>query len=301
METIELCETGDVILVPGYPATKRFQVSSVVLANASPVFGAMFSGRYTEGQGLSSAAPKVITLEEDEECSLEIMLRLIHLRPKDVDNLMTTGQGPAVATLCDKYDTLPVLRQTIGLWLTQAAQLDAGGCDNANDLCNLCATAFISGNTKSFEVLTNKVATTETASFCNFIKSGKHALPPRIFAALDELREECRSTLRSNMNEFIGGVNRYNCTCSYDYDSREIARLFLAIETCSVVDAVEKMLSFIERNQDPPFSPCAISHGARTASSTGREGLKSLRSSTTNYIKAMMRNVKGLSLAEMRA
>ncbi|KAF2228120.1 hypothetical protein BDZ85DRAFT_183739, partial [Elsinoe ampelina] len=93
-------------------------VSSVILSNISPVFRAMFSNRFTEGQGLSKTEPKTITLEEDKQRSLEILLRVSHFRTDPSRHLMRLDEGHDFVTLCDKYDCLEAMRPTLEHWVS---------------------------------------------------------------------------------------------------------------------------------------------------------------------------------------
>lgn len=63
METVICDPRGDAFLVT--PDNFQIRVSTKALGLASPVFSAMFDGRFAEGQNLSSTAPPKITLEDD--------------------------------------------------------------------------------------------------------------------------------------------------------------------------------------------------------------------------------------------
>jgi hypothetical protein len=66
-------QDGDVLLKPGNSlspisiTTVSLRVSSQAMGLASPVFAAMFNGRFSEGENLSSASPKEFDLPDDNQ------------------------------------------------------------------------------------------------------------------------------------------------------------------------------------------------------------------------------------------
>ena len=96
---------GDVILVCG---RTELQVSSKVLGLASPVFEALFSPKFAEGQPTSSKTNR-IQLHDDDAESMRFMCAVLHHKCAD-----TTGIGlerlERLAVVTDKYDVGIFLR-----------------------------------------------------------------------------------------------------------------------------------------------------------------------------------------------
>ena len=90
---------GDVILVSG---ETEFQVSSKVLSLASPVFKALFSPNFAEGQTISSNAIRIRIHDDDAE-SVRFVCAILHHR-----SACANGVGlerlERLAVITDKYD-----------------------------------------------------------------------------------------------------------------------------------------------------------------------------------------------------
>ncbi|PSK54103.1 Protein farnesyltransferase subunit beta [Elsinoe australis] len=142
-ETVTICQAweGDVYIVPGAEATRRYLVSSAVLRRASPVFQAMLSDRYAKGQDLSRQSPSEIILEDDEESILEAVLRMVH---NDFDNSYDDfWESPnKIAQLCDKYDCIAFLTGYMGVWL-RAQAMEPFSYGDEEELCERIVAARI--------------------------------------------------------------------------------------------------------------------------------------------------------------
>lgn len=118
---------GDVVLViPTDKGKARFQINSSTLCVASSVFRAMMGrhSQFKEARVLASARadanciPYELTLEDDNQNALAVVLRIIHLKnylvPKQVDE----DQLYEVAVICDKYDVSIALMLWADRWIT---------------------------------------------------------------------------------------------------------------------------------------------------------------------------------------
>lgn len=90
---------GDVILVCG---KTEFQVSSKVLSLASPVFKALFSPHFAEGQPTSSKVSRVQLRDDDAE-SLHFMCTVLHHKCAST-NSIGLERLEMLAVVTDKYD-----------------------------------------------------------------------------------------------------------------------------------------------------------------------------------------------------
>lgn len=109
--------------------SKTFQrtsiVSSAVLCIASPVWDAMFglNGRFIEAQRHSS--PREVHFAEDDFDALRLVLGIAHLQFKKVPETISYRQLVNVAILCDKYDTVGLIRPSIPKWEKDLSAHDA--------------------------------------------------------------------------------------------------------------------------------------------------------------------------------
>ncbi|KAJ4989075.1 hypothetical protein SVAN01_05513 [Stagonosporopsis vannaccii] len=117
--TKTLSKWGDVILHVGeeQEADCKLLVSSVLLSHASPVFAAMFDGRFAEGQLLSTASPRVIQLPDDNPSSMATLCEIIHMQTADI-SMATCSDLVELAVLAEKYDCVSVLLPWGKMWVS---------------------------------------------------------------------------------------------------------------------------------------------------------------------------------------
>ena len=90
---------GDYIFVCG---ETEIQVSSKVLSLASPVFSALFSPRFAEGQPTQNK-PTRIKLYDDDPESMRFMCAILHHKSTRL-SAMAMKRIEMLAVLTDKYD-----------------------------------------------------------------------------------------------------------------------------------------------------------------------------------------------------
>lgn len=79
IDTEKIAEDGDIILVIGKPVAARLLVHRATLERSSPVFKALLSSKWREGQTLGTAnSPQEIELPEDEAGATSHMCNLLH-------------------------------------------------------------------------------------------------------------------------------------------------------------------------------------------------------------------------------
>lgn len=108
---------GDVLLLLGPSKNVFLRVSSKALSLASPVFAALFSPRFSEGQPLSSSTEvRRVPLPEDDPEAMTQICYAIHFYatvPRTISMSLLEG----IASLCDKYDLAVALAAWSELWL----------------------------------------------------------------------------------------------------------------------------------------------------------------------------------------
>jgi hypothetical protein len=129
-----VAKRGEILLQPSKDGKHvgTLLVSSVVLSLASPVFEAMFSGRFLEGQDLSAASPKNIKLPEDDPYALRLLCLITHLQTARINDSITLSNLADLAMVCDKYQCteaitdwskLQIARQLAKSWTPMHAKL----------------------------------------------------------------------------------------------------------------------------------------------------------------------------------
>jgi len=134
LSTIGIAPSGDVVLVIG-DEERKMRVHSLILRTSSKVFDAMLGPSYSEGANLSSAAPKDISLPEDDAAALEIIFNVIHCRTDAIDDPLDPSLVLRVAIMADKYDFIEALKYAARDWMK---------CDAVRDAENLWRLAIAS-------------------------------------------------------------------------------------------------------------------------------------------------------------
>ncbi|KAM3413527.1 hypothetical protein BST61_g11516 [Cercospora zeina] len=160
MEHIEnIAPDGDVILVVGTDKVK-IRVSSALLANASPVFKAMFSVRFREGQQLREASgPVDIALPDDESDSVHRLCQMAHLRHDGLLDNVQPGDLYSLAVHIDEYGCADSLKfQSAALLLSW---LEASASDrksvSQDDLWCAASASYLMDCAQSFKMATQRL------------------------------------------------------------------------------------------------------------------------------------------------
>lgn len=87
------------------------------MSYASPVFKAMLSNRFKEGNQLASASTVEIPLPDDNAEDMQIICNVIHMRHDTVPHILGDIKTLALAELCDKYACATAVRPSIEAWV----------------------------------------------------------------------------------------------------------------------------------------------------------------------------------------
>jgi len=121
--TVNVDPSGDIRLIAECedPKTKNtnpreFVVSTQVMCLASPVWGAMFSptGHWAKQHHTEEAFQMI----EDEPNALLILLDIAHLNYDRIPPSISFPTLLQLSILCDKYDTVKLVRRHITEWIT---------------------------------------------------------------------------------------------------------------------------------------------------------------------------------------
>ncbi|RMZ82149.1 hypothetical protein DV738_g1886, partial [Chaetothyriales sp. CBS 135597] len=140
-----LAPEGDVILVVGAKQF-RIRVDSLFLKRHSPVFRAMLSPNFSEGQALSSSSPREIDLPDDDPYAMQTLCAVMYLDFDHIPRTPTTRNVLDIVRLADKYECYNVLTtpsQAYG-WL-KSDNLTEG-----QDLVDLLAVAYLIRDQEAF-------------------------------------------------------------------------------------------------------------------------------------------------------
>ncbi len=111
---------GDLILELGQTDVKtHLRVSSKALALASPVFAAMVSSRFSEGNELAKGSLRPIPLPEDDPEAVTLLCNILHFRSRLVPARIPFPLLEKLALVCDKYDTAGAVTPWSTLWFQQ--------------------------------------------------------------------------------------------------------------------------------------------------------------------------------------
>ena len=103
---VALQDNGDVVTLTIGKTKLSVATSRAVLTILSPVFKAMLTGGFRE----AGAAISEIPLPDDDPEALLLLLRIAHLKFKDLPNTISFRALYRLAVICDKYDAVGVVK-----------------------------------------------------------------------------------------------------------------------------------------------------------------------------------------------
>ncbi|KAF2228119.1 hypothetical protein BDZ85DRAFT_315607 [Elsinoe ampelina] len=260
METIELCSIGDVYLIPGDSPTKRYLVSSAILANCSDVFKAMFTGNFSEAQGLSSAAPKTVELPEDGPDATELMLRILHLKTMTNCASPTPSVFADLAVLCKKYQCEAAASAVVeGLLLgVEVKKRDL------EDMFRLVATAEAFYCKKAFRTISLALVLRQVC-FVTTIRELHSLLPVGTQLLLLGYQNLIKRSVRSALSTAV--YTTEGCECRSPMSPSQAVQLLEDLDDLPLDEAID---TFVVR-----FMPSTTSDMFLVESSTGSTALTS--------------------------
>ncbi len=92
---------------------KTFIVSSAVMRLASPVWNTMLD---PQGHFMESSSDGTVHFAEDNAVALLLILRIAHLQFRKVPDVLELHELVSLAVVCDKYDTVGLVRPWIKRW-----------------------------------------------------------------------------------------------------------------------------------------------------------------------------------------
>lgn len=104
--TIFLHDNGDVVMLTIGKKKLSVAASRTVLTILSPVFKAMLTGGFREAVATNSQIP----LPDDDPDALLLLLRIAHLKFKDLPHTLSFRALYKLAVVCDKYDAAGAVR-----------------------------------------------------------------------------------------------------------------------------------------------------------------------------------------------
>ena len=152
----EIDAEGDVLLVAD---TRELLVNSKILTLASPVFKAMLSSKFREGNTIrSSQQPLVVPLPEDDPDAMEVLLNSLHFTTSRHDVELKDDLLLEVVKLADKYACTSAVQGNCRLWLESLSERNQGRLYK----WKLIIVAFLIGHKHLFAKLTGVVTSSLT-------------------------------------------------------------------------------------------------------------------------------------------
>ena len=107
----------------------------------------MFSGRYAEGQALSSITPPDINLVGPSNTNtVRILLKLVHLSHKDLPRSLDVETLLDLVGIANQYDCISAIRPVHKMWMFRARQTEPGYFG----FLGLIETAFVLSDREDF-------------------------------------------------------------------------------------------------------------------------------------------------------
>ncbi|KAK3401520.1 hypothetical protein B0T20DRAFT_430490 [Sordaria brevicollis] len=202
---VEVCPTGDIILVVGGEEPLRLRVSSIILRSASKVFDKMFSPPWSE------SSRQDITLPEDDIEAMKAICYAIHHRPDMIPLDDLTGKHVLQAVrVIDKYDLSTAMKLVTDRWLRHNLR-----AKSVDDLLYMAAAATILKNYEAFSKLTWLVMILHKGSYLRYQNDDqiRELFPPGMFFLLAERTCWMRSQLSAALQEAEPSEHS-KCSCA---------------------------------------------------------------------------------------
>jgi hypothetical protein len=156
---------------------KPLLVSSKALSLASPVFKAMFDGRFAEGQNLSPDSPRVLQLLDDAPTPMITLCSIAHMNTVDLKFAPNLVALADLAVLCDKYNCAEAVRGWCQLWVLQlTSQIGVPGYEK------LILVTYMFDMPEEFHKVTQKWLCDYSCGSTVF--HGDHFVPSKVFGRL---------------------------------------------------------------------------------------------------------------------
>ena len=126
MSVIAIDKAGDVLLEltkAGAPDCDTLQVSSKVLTLVSPVFAAMFNGRFRESQRNLDGSFAPVKLLDDDPAAMTLLCNILHFKSADLPEVPDLELFAALAVVGDKYDCFKAIAFVSENWLRKQEAL----------------------------------------------------------------------------------------------------------------------------------------------------------------------------------
>ncbi|KAF2228121.1 hypothetical protein BDZ85DRAFT_255441 [Elsinoe ampelina] len=251
---IILCENGDVHLTFGGEPTTQYLVSSAILSNASPVFSKTFSERWNADERISAASPKSFTCPDDDPTSMEILLRVLHLKIGSNKRFMPITAGSGFTVVCDKYDCAAAVGFVAEMWI--ALHLTAPDLVFA-EMEHLLDMALFFNETAHSETLIHMMVFKSAEPVLDHVMSEDSLLTTKMLVTVHKLREMKRNAIKDALKNVVDGPKR--CTCHYKIKAEDIAMLYHKIDTISVKESVTSALQYLRGVNNQMIKECGKS------------------------------------------
>jgi hypothetical protein len=154
MQLLEIDHDGDAVLRLNTSEDSNIDilVSSKVLTMVSPVFAAMLSPRYREGQRSASGTLSPIPLPEDDCDAMIVLCHIFHFKYSELPATPDLELFKNLALICDKYDCVSVLKFISEQWLLKWEKASSG-----EELETLLFISYIFGRPERFSALSARI------------------------------------------------------------------------------------------------------------------------------------------------
>ena len=104
----------------GTGTSANLLVSSEVLSLTSPVFAALLSPKFLEGNNIRCGVFPAIELHDDDPAAITLICSILHYRYDSVPTQLEAEQLGQIAILCDKYECSKSLQPWSEKWLSSS-------------------------------------------------------------------------------------------------------------------------------------------------------------------------------------
>ena len=279
--TMTIAKHGDIMVTLGRESDtiSNVLVCSVALSLLSPVFAAMFGGRFREGQALSTESPSSVSLLEDDPHAMLLICNIAHFRTTDLPIRLSPLTFANFAVACDKYQCAEGLQAWSKVWMTNILKFPTP--DPA------LFTAYVLDLPEGFSEVTRSLIR-DRVNHVN-ISDVTHChdfLPLCIF---DKLLSE-KSKGESNIYESLHTLTSFLGSC--DGSRKTLGNLMIRLRQAGIwptgISSLSGLKSQITEMKDIPDPSCAIPNCRVCSMAT------TIKKQLVEDVKKVYDSVKGL-------
>ncbi|KAG8629239.1 hypothetical protein KVT40_003104 [Elsinoe batatas] len=211
----------------------------------------MFSERWNVGEIFSAESPKAFHCPNDDPISMEILLRVLHLKIGLDKRFMPITAGHGFTIVCDKYDCAAAVSFVAEMWL--AANLATAEL-NYGEMEYLLVVALFFDTRAHAESLLSMMTVKTAEPVLDSVTRDDSMLSVSTLVTIHKHREEMKATIKEALKEVVDGPKK--CRCHYMIKAKDVLAVYHKVDTLSVEESALAAHRYLHEIYTHPFIDC---------------------------------------------